>query len=40
MLRADIIRVRHMLDAAKDAMAFSRSKGRRDLDDDRMQSGD
>ena len=32
----DRIRMRHMLDAAADAMAFSRGRTRRDLDHDRM----
>jgi uncharacterized protein with HEPN domain len=36
MLKADLTRVRHMLDAAGDAMAFSGNKTRRDLDTDRM----
>jgi uncharacterized protein with HEPN domain len=36
MLKADLIRVRHMLDAARDAIAFSRNKTRHDLDKDRM----
>lgn len=36
MLKADLVRVRHMLDAARDAIAFSTNKTRRDLDTDRM----
>jgi len=36
MLKADLVRVRRMLDAAKDAVAFSTNKTRHDLDTDRM----
>ncbi len=36
MLKADLVRVRHMLDAARDAIAFSTNKTRHDLDTDRM----
>jgi len=36
MLKADLVRVRHMLDAARDAIAFPTNKTRRDLDTDRM----
>ena len=36
MLKADLIRMHHMLDAARDAIAFSKSKTRQDLDKDRM----
>jgi uncharacterized protein with HEPN domain len=36
MLKADLIRVRHMLDAARDAIVFSGNKTRQDLDKDRM----
>lgn len=32
----DIIRLRHMLDAAKEAIGFARVKSRTDLDQDRM----
>jgi uncharacterized protein with HEPN domain len=32
----DRIRMRHMLDAAQEALAFSRGRGRSDLDTDRM----
>lgn len=32
MLKADLVRVRHMPDAARDAIAFSTNKTRRDLD--------
>ncbi len=33
--REDSIRIRHMLDAAKEAVSFVRGKGRGDLDGDR-----
>jgi len=36
MRRDDIIRVRHMLDAAREALSFAANKEREDLDDDRM----
>jgi uncharacterized protein with HEPN domain len=36
MRRDDLIRVRHMLEAAKDAVFFARNKIRADLDSDRM----
>jgi uncharacterized protein with HEPN domain len=36
MLKADLVRVRHMLDAARDAIAFSTNKTRHDLGTDRM----
>ena len=36
MLKADLVRVRHTLDAARDAIAFSTNKTRHDLDTDRM----
>ncbi len=36
MLKADLVRVRHMLDAARDAVTFSSNKTRKDLDTDRM----
>ena len=32
----DLIRVRHMLDAAKEALSFAQNKTRRDLDSERM----
>lgn len=32
----DIVRLRHMLDAAREAMAFARGKSRSDLENDRM----
>jgi len=34
--REDEIRVRHMLDAAREALTFAAGKTRRDLDQDRM----
>jgi uncharacterized protein with HEPN domain len=36
MLRDDFIRVRHMLDAAKEAISFTGNKTRDDLGSDRM----
>ena len=36
MQRHDEIRLRHMLDAAKEALEFAVGKSRKDLDDDRM----
>jgi uncharacterized protein with HEPN domain len=36
MRETDAIRLRHMLDAARDAMAFAASKGSQDLATDRM----
>jgi uncharacterized protein with HEPN domain len=36
MQREDIIRVRHMLDAAQEALSFIKGKNRGDLDKDRM----
>ncbi len=36
MRRDDLIRVRHMLDAAKEALSFAQNKIRADLDSDRM----
>ena len=36
MLKADLIRMHHMLDAARDAITFSKNKTRQDLDKDRM----
>lgn len=36
MLRDDAIRLRHMLDAAHEAVGFARGRTRSDLDDDRM----
>ncbi len=34
--RDDEIRMRHMLDAARDALAFAEGRSRQDLDNDRM----
>lgn len=37
MLRdADVIRLRHMLESAEEAVGFARGRSRADLDDDRM----
>ena len=36
MHRDDLIRMRHMLDAAKEALSFAKNKSRGDLDSDRM----
>ena len=36
MRRDDLIRVRHMLDAAGEAVLFARNRTRKDLDNDRM----
>ena len=36
MLRNDAIRLRHMLDAAQEAIAFARGRTRSDLNDSRM----
>jgi len=36
MHRDDLIRMRHMLDSAKEALSFAKNKSRRDLDSDRM----
>ena len=36
MRKDDLIRVRHMLDAAKEAVFFARNKNRKDLESDRM----
>ena len=36
MRRDDLIRMRHMLDAAKEAVSFIRTRTRADLDKDRM----
>lgn len=35
---ADVIRLRHMLDSAEEAVRFARGRSRADLDDDRMLS--
>jgi uncharacterized protein with HEPN domain len=36
MLRDDLIRIRHMLDAAKETISFADNKTRDDLESDRM----
>lgn len=36
MTPEDLIRIQHMLDAIKEALAFSRDKSREDLDNNRM----
>lgn len=36
MHKSDIVRLRHMLDAASEAIAFTRGKSRKDLDTNRM----
>jgi len=36
MRKDDMIRIRHMLDAARDAMIFAEKKTRNDLDNNRM----
>lgn len=36
MTPEDLIRIKHMLDAVKEALAFSRDKRREDLDNNRM----
>lgn len=36
MRKDDLIRVRHMLDAAQEAVSFARGRSRKDLDHDRM----
>ena len=36
MQRDDIIRLRHMLDAAQEAISFARGKKRKDLEHERM----
>ncbi len=38
MLKNDAIRLRHILDAAREATVFCQGKSRRDLDTDRMLS--
>ena len=37
MRRDDLIRIRHMLDAAKEALSFAKNKTRSDLDSDRKE---
>lgn len=36
MLKTDSVRLRHMLDAAREAIAFAQGRSRPDLDTDRM----
>jgi uncharacterized protein with HEPN domain len=36
MPKDDLIRLRHMLDAAKEALSFAKNKNRKNLSDDRM----
>jgi uncharacterized protein with HEPN domain len=36
MRRDDLIRIRHMLDAAREALSFAKNKSRGDFDSDRM----
>ena len=36
MWKDDLLRLRHMLDAARDAISFMRNRKRKDLDTDRM----
>lgn len=36
MRKDDLIRMQHMLEAAKEALSFTRGKQRKDLDSDRM----
>ena len=36
MRRDDLIRIRHMLDAAKEALSFAKNKSRGDFDSNRM----
>ncbi|GBE15549.1 hypothetical protein BMS3Abin14_01616 [bacterium BMS3Abin14] len=36
MVRNDLVRLRHMLDAAREAVAFVKDRSRADLDSDRM----
>lgn len=36
MPKDDLIRLQHMLDAAKEALSFAKNKNRKNLDDDRM----
>ena len=38
MRRDDSIRIRHMLDAAREAISFAKNRTRKDLDNDRMLS--
>ena len=36
MHKSDIVRLRHMLDAAREAISFAKGKSRKDLDNNRM----
>ena len=36
MLKSDLVRLRHIVDAVREAIAFSRGRSREDLDTDRM----
>ena len=36
MRKDDVVRLRHMLDSGREALGFARSRGRSDLDSDRM----
>jgi len=36
MLKNDLIRLRHILDAAREAVKYSQNRTRRDLDGDRL----
>ena len=36
MRKDDFVRIRHMLDAAKEAISFTKNKKRKDLDSDRI----
>jgi len=36
MRKSDVVRLRHMLDAAREAMRFTRGKQREDLNTDRL----
>ncbi len=39
MQKSDFVRLRHMLDASKEALSFTTGRSRRDLDKDRMLGG-
>jgi uncharacterized protein with HEPN domain len=36
MLKDDLVRIRHMLDAAREATEFAKNRNRADLDSNRM----
>ena len=38
MLKNDLVRLHHILDAAREAVGFTQGRGRKDLDGDRMLS--